>query len=89
MGRVLALLAAGLAVMGGQAEAKHPRDVRDARSLVQRGEADGAYPTGSPRLTDIWVDPKRGRDNASGVSSKQALRTVSAAWRRIPRVKRS
>ena len=55
MGRVLALLVAGLAGLGGQSEAKHPSDVRDARSLVQRGEADGAYRQGSPRLTDRMI----------------------------------
>lgn len=42
------------------------------------------YDIGSPILTDLWVDPVNGDDSRSGESRALALRTVNAAWRRIP-----
>lgn len=45
----------------------------------------GAYTIGTPTLTDIWVDPVRGNDTNSGATRAQALRTVSAAWERVPK----
>ncbi|MFZ4584127.1 MAG: right-handed parallel beta-helix repeat-containing protein [Acidimicrobiia bacterium] len=35
-------------------------------------------------FTEIWVDPSRGNDAASGAGRETALRTLDAAWRRIP-----
>lgn len=35
-------------------------------------------------LTHIWVNPSGGSDSASGTSRTTALRTLSAAWNRIP-----
>lgn len=43
------------------------------------------YPIGTPTLTDLWVDPVNGQDDASGADRAQALRSISAAWQRIPR----
>jgi hypothetical protein len=43
------------------------------------------YSIGTPTLTDLWVDPVNGSDDASGVDRAQALRTITAAWQRIPR----
>lgn len=43
------------------------------------------YPIGTPTVTDLWVDPINGHDDASGVDRDQALRTITAAWQRIPR----
>ncbi|HEY5531128.1 MAG TPA: right-handed parallel beta-helix repeat-containing protein [Candidatus Anoxymicrobiaceae bacterium] len=42
------------------------------------------YDIGSPMLTDIWVDPARGSDSATGNSRSQALSTIVEAWNRIP-----
>lgn len=42
------------------------------------------YDTGSPTLTDIWVDPVNGNDSNNGSTRGQALRTLAAAWNRIP-----
>ena len=42
------------------------------------------YDIGSPTLTDIWVDPVNGDDSRSGESRSLALRTINAAWQRIP-----
>ena len=42
------------------------------------------YDMGNPTLTDLWVDPVNGDDNRSGASRAQALRTITAAWQRIP-----
>lgn len=56
----------------------------EPRSLMA---ADASLPMldiGTPALVDLWVDPVRGADAASGASREQALRTVTAAWRRVP-----
>lgn len=42
------------------------------------------YDIGSPVLKNLWVDPVSGRDDADGSSRTQALRTLLAAWNRIP-----
>lgn len=39
---------------------------------------------GTPRVVDLWVDPVRGRDVATGATRDQALRSISEAWRRVP-----
>jgi uncharacterized protein (TIGR03437 family) len=43
------------------------------------------YDIGALTLTDIWVDPSAGNDNNSGATRDQSLRTLTAAWNRIPR----
>ncbi|MFM7185600.1 MAG: right-handed parallel beta-helix repeat-containing protein [Planctomycetota bacterium] len=56
----------------------------EARSLMA---ADASLPMldiGNPTLVDLWVDPVRGTDAASGAGREQALRTVAEAWRRVP-----
>ncbi|NBO63269.1 MAG: right-handed parallel beta-helix repeat-containing protein [Acidobacteria bacterium] len=42
------------------------------------------YNIGTPVLTDIWVDPVNGNDANTGTVRGQALRTLTAAWNRIP-----
>lgn len=43
------------------------------------------YSWGSPSgLKHLWVDPRAGSDLASGSSRSAALRTLAAAWRKIP-----
>lgn len=42
------------------------------------------YDVGIPSLQDLFVDPTNGSDENSGSSRDAALRTVVAAWRRIP-----
>lgn len=42
------------------------------------------YAIGSPVLQDVWIDPAAGNDANSGASRSQALRTLTAAWNRIP-----
>lgn len=43
------------------------------------------YNVGTPTLQQIYVDPSRGDDRASGRSSAEAVRTITEAWNRIPR----
>ena len=49
--------------------------------------------TGSPvaavtaTTRTIWVDPSRGRDTRSGATASTALRSLSAAWDRVPRAR--
>lgn len=52
-------------------------------AFAQSWEPD-AYEIGSPITQDIWVNPVSGHDGNSGASSNQALRSVTAAWNRIP-----
>lgn len=42
------------------------------------------YDIGSPALKDIWVDPAHGDDGHTGDERGSALRSLSAAWDRIP-----
>ncbi len=44
----------------------------------------GYYDIGNPALTDLWVDPLNGNDGADGLSAANALRSLDAAWRKIP-----
>lgn len=46
--------------------------------------AGARFDIGTPTLNNIWVDPVAGSDSATGLSRGQALRTVTAAWNRIP-----
>lgn len=48
------------------------------------GAGGGDYDIGNPALTDIWVDPVNGSDAADGATRGQSLRTITAAWARIP-----
>lgn len=43
------------------------------------------YDIGNPTLIDIWVDPVNGSDNNDGATRETAMRTVWAAWSRIPK----
>ncbi|MBM3499932.1 MAG: right-handed parallel beta-helix repeat-containing protein [Armatimonadetes bacterium] len=42
------------------------------------------YRIQAANLTDLWVDPRKGSDANSGETRAQALRTLTAAWARIP-----
>lgn len=42
------------------------------------------YDIGNPTLSDLWVDPVNGDNSRSGESRALALRTIAAAWERIP-----
>jgi hypothetical protein len=42
------------------------------------------YEIGAPVLTDVWVDPAAGDDSRDGATHDQALKTLDAAWQRIP-----
>jgi hypothetical protein len=52
--------------------------------LAFPAEAVGEYEIGSPDLVEIWVDPVNGLDIRDGASRASALRTLDAAWQRIP-----
>ena len=42
------------------------------------------YNIGTPSLRSIWVDHNLGNDSNSGDTPSSALKTISAAWNRIP-----
>jgi len=61
-----------------------PAERLDRRSMMA---ADASLPLldiGTPAVIDLWVDPDRGADTATGSARNQALRTVTEAWRRVP-----
>lgn len=47
-------------------------------------DADGRYDTGDFTGTNIYVNPATGNDGNSGVDAGHPLRTIAAAWNRIP-----
>lgn len=68
------------------------RPRRSPKSITPAPSTHGlTMPTGLPfaigsptGMIDIWVDPQGGRDSNSGTSSTTALRTLTAAWNKIP-----
>lgn len=46
--------------------------------------SDGRLDLSAAQFNDVWVDPTNGSDANTGNSRQTALRTVSAAWNRIP-----
>jgi hypothetical protein len=42
------------------------------------------FDPGPYRVRDLWVDPLRGNDDRPGTTRENAVRTVRAAWSRIP-----
>ena len=56
----------------------------ESRSLMAADVSLPMLDIGSSTLIDVWVDPVRGDDSASGAVREQALRTVTEAWRRVP-----
>jgi hypothetical protein len=47
----------------------------------------GGYVIGTVTVTDVWVDPAHGSDAAAGTTRATALRTLDAAWQRVPRAR--
>jgi hypothetical protein len=51
---------------------------------LESGLAPNSYNIGSPTLTELWVDPGTGNDANTGLASDVPLRTLTAAWNKIP-----
>ena len=84
LGRGWGLLLVVTLIWGcGAARAPVPVASRPAPSAFGAQSADG-YPIGAPTLQDIWVDPVAGDDGNDGATRATALRTIRAAWNRIP-----
>jgi hypothetical protein len=88
---VLLALEVGCNIPSGGQEAAPPYPASQPSPIQQEipGPSEetvpaGAYEIGNPSLIDIWVDPVSGDDTRSGTSAEQALRTINAAWERIP-----
>lgn len=47
-------------------------------------DANPRYEIGSPVLKDLWVDPVKGNDAADGATRASALRSIQAAWNKLP-----
>lgn len=76
-------LIAGLApvVPAGPATAVAPSAMDHAARLA---EVDAPLRLRTGEMQSIWVDPVAGRDTRTGATRATALRTLAAAWRRIP-----
>ena len=48
------------------------------------GSSIARYDIGTPTLTDVWLDPISGDDARSGSDRAHALRSLGAAWARVP-----
>jgi hypothetical protein len=57
--------------------------------LFSQPAAGEDFQIGSPSLREIWVDYSAGSDSNDGASRSRALRTVTAAWARIPQSSRT
>lgn len=60
---------------------ENPRDVEHSPGPIG---SDGRYDPGTFTGTNIYVDPGSGNDGNSGANAGNALRTITAAWNRIP-----
>jgi len=58
-----------------------PREVDHSPGPVG---SDGRYDAGTFGGTDIFVNPSTGNDSNSGTTAGSPLRTITAAWNRIP-----
>ena len=76
---------AGAAAAGtAAAQAAGDATVTAAAVTVQK-PTGRPYDIGNPAgMKHLWVDPVKGSDSRSGGSRSQALRTLAAAWLRIP-----
>ncbi|MBI1297050.1 hypothetical protein GC175_19015 [bacterium] len=78
---LLVLVLLGCAGLGGMSLPSTPATA----SVDQPAQpGDGNFEIGNPVLMDIWVDPVNGDDAHDGATRAQALRTIRAAWNRIP-----
>ncbi len=75
----------GLGTLGGLEASAQPTAPRLTDHDLGLAELESPYDMGSPRMTTVWVDPRRGRDSQSGTTRTRALRTLTAAWNRIPK----
>jgi hypothetical protein len=48
------------------------------------GSVPGLYDIGSPTLLELWINPVSGSDSNSGLSQGAPLKTLTAAWNKIP-----
>lgn len=61
-----------------------PKPTTTAPQDIAQSPTANAYDIGKPTLQDLWVDPMNGKDSNSGTTRNQALRTITAAWNRVP-----
>ncbi len=55
-----------------------------ASHATRLAAVDAPFVIRATALRTIWVDPVNGRDSRTGAQRSTALRTLTAAWRRIP-----
>ena len=52
----------------------------------ESGLAPNSYDIGNPTLTELWVNPVTGDDVNDGLTTGTPLKTITAAWGKIPAV---
>lgn len=50
----------------------------------ESGLAPNPYNIGSPTLIELWVNPVTGRNSNNGLTPAAPLKTITAAWNKIP-----
>ncbi|MFO1539819.1 MAG: right-handed parallel beta-helix repeat-containing protein [Chloroflexota bacterium] len=80
---VLALLVAALVVPGGPARSDRAA-AGGGTHAARLAEIEAPYRLRTRGAQTIWVDPVRGDDDAPGATRATALRTLAAAWARVP-----
>lgn len=73
-----------LAACGGESVAVSPVGGNVTASNAPLATTGQSYNIGTPNLKDLWVDPQKGSDANSGESRATALRSLTAAWQKIP-----
>lgn len=79
----LALLVAALVLPGGPAR-PGAATAGGSDHVARLAEIEAPYRLRTRGTETIWVDPVRGDDDASGATRATALRTLGAAWARVP-----
>jgi len=88
---LLLTLSIGVVAMlqSGRPAAEHARAVGSPIDLAPRANASSGSQIQVGRanetMVELWVDPVNGDDSANGASRNSPLRTITAAWQRIPR----
>ncbi|MCJ7612292.1 MAG: hypothetical protein MUP19_08515, partial [Candidatus Aminicenantes bacterium] len=81
---IVTLILVGCALFSAPLPAEPARSQSAAPRDIGKPSTPNAYDIGKPTLQDLWVDPSNGNDGNSGTTRAQALRTITAAWDRIP-----
>jgi hypothetical protein len=83
--KLFAIFAAGAILISLPSHSASAIDLTDQRyAPSQSGLAPNPYDIGSPTLAELWVNPVTGSNSNNGLTSTTPLKTINAAWNKIP-----